>query len=163
MKVRGKANLIGLVADADSGRLLGIDMPVERDGEGFADWLKGYAERLGAKAVITDDLSTYKPVVDKLGLECQICVTHARKNAARRLRNLIDELHDDGGNWLIAMEREVREKSLRLRRLVVDLSVKWRSLLCHKRIRGVCDMSNVTERVIGRSNMRYKTIRATKV
>lgn len=38
MKVRGKAKLVGLVADAESGRLLGIDMLVERDSEGFADW-----------------------------------------------------------------------------------------------------------------------------
>ena len=40
VKARGKAKLVGFVADAKSGDLLGIDMPVERDGEGFAAWLK---------------------------------------------------------------------------------------------------------------------------
>ena len=80
VKVRGKAKLVGFVADVESGRLLGIDMPVERDSEGFADWLKGYVARLGVKAVATDDISTYKPVVDRPGLERQICVVHARKN-----------------------------------------------------------------------------------
>ena len=49
-----------------------------------------------------------------------------------------------------------------LRRLAVDLWVKWRRLLCHKRVRGVCDTNNVTERVIGRSKVRYKAIRGYK-
>ena len=174
VKVRGKAKLVGFVADAESGELLGIDMLVERDSHGFANWLKGYVERLGVEAVVTDDLSTYKPVVDGLGLEHQICVTHVRKNVARRLRkvkgwrewksrlrNLLDELPDDGGKRLMDMEREVRDEPT-LRRLAVDLCDKWRSLLCHKRMRGVCDTNNVTERVIGRSKIRYKTIRGYK-
>ena len=54
VKVRGKAKLAGFVAEAESGELLGIDMPVERDSDGFADWLKGYVERLGVNAVVTD-------------------------------------------------------------------------------------------------------------
>ena len=86
VKVRGKAKLVRLVADAKGGRLLGIDILVERDSDGLADWLKGYVERLGVKAVATDYLFTYKPVVDELGLERQVCVTHVRKNAALRLR-----------------------------------------------------------------------------
>ena len=47
VKVRSKAKLVGFVADAESGKLLGIDMLVERDSDRFADWLKGYVERLG--------------------------------------------------------------------------------------------------------------------
>ena len=67
VKVRGKAKLVGTAADDLSGRLLGIDIPVERDSDGFAKWLKGYVERLGVEAVVLDDLSTYKPIVDNLG------------------------------------------------------------------------------------------------
>ena len=65
MKVRGKANLVEFVAGVESGELLGIDMLIERDGDGFAAWLKGYGERLGVEAMVTNDLSTYKPVVDE--------------------------------------------------------------------------------------------------
>ena len=121
--------------------------------------------------MVTDDLSIYKPVVDELGLEYQIYVAHARKNAARRLRKvkgwqdwksrlrmLLDELHDDGSKQLMDMECGFREEPS-LRRLAVDLCAKWRSLLCHKRMRGVCDTNNVTERVIDRSKIRYKTTR----
>ena len=64
VKARGKAKLVGFVADAESGELLGIDMLVERDSDGFANRIKGYVDCLGVKAVVTDDLSTYKPVVD---------------------------------------------------------------------------------------------------
>ena len=61
-----------------------------------------------------------------------------------RLRMLLYELPDDGGSQLIDMERDAREYPT-LRRLAVDLWIKWRSLLCHKRMRGVCDTNNVTD------------------
>ena len=80
---------MGFVADAESGEPLGIDMPVERDRDGFADWLKGYVERLGAEALVIEDLSTYKRWFDRLGLEHQVCVVHVlRKNLARRLHKV---------------------------------------------------------------------------
>ena len=62
---------------------------------------------------------------------------------------------------MLMMEREVREEP-DLRRLAVDLCAKWRSLLCHKRMRGAHDTNNVTEQVIGGSNIRYKTLRGYK-
>ena len=77
-------------------------MLMERDADGFADWLKEYVERLGVKAVVTDELSTYKPVVDGLGLGRQICVTHARKNVARRVRKM-ETLH--GRQWFLTLGR----------------------------------------------------------
>ena len=57
------------------------------------------------------------------------------------------------------MEREVRDEP-NLRRLAVDTCVKWRSLLCHKRMRGVCDTNNVTGRVIGRSKILADRLRS---
>ena len=50
----------------------------------------------------------------------------------------------------------------KMRRLVVDLCSKWRSLVCHKRVSGMPRTNNVTERVIGRSKVRYKTVRGYK-
>ena len=41
----------------------------------------------------------------------------------------------------------------------MDLCDKWHGLLCHKRLIGVRDTNNVTERVIGESKIRYKTTR----
>lgn len=59
---------MGFVADAKSDGPLRIDMPVERDSDVVADWLKWYVECLGVEVVATDDLSTHKPVVGKLRL-----------------------------------------------------------------------------------------------
>ena len=78
-----------------------------------------------------------------------------------RLRMLLDELPDDEGKQLMDMEREAREEPA-LRRLTVDLCGKWRGLLCHKRMRGVCDTNNVTARVMGRSKIISKTTRGYK-
>ena len=100
VKAGGKAKLVGFASDAKSGKPLGIDILVERDGDGFANWLKGYVERLGVEAVVTDDLSTYNPAVAK-------CERLVRMES--RLRGLLDELPDDGGKRLMDMERVVRE------------------------------------------------------
>ncbi len=62
---------------------------------------------------------------------------------------------------MLDMERRVRAKPA-LRRLVVELGEKWRSLLCHQRVRGMPQTNNCTERTIGRSKVRYKTVRGYK-
>ena len=67
------------------------------------------------------------------------------------------------------MERRVRRQP-KLRRLVVELCEKWRSLTCHLRVRGMPQTNNCTERTIGRSKacaglrsgIRYRTVRGYK-
>lgn len=174
VKLKGEKAVVGFVMDAERGRLLGIDLLVERDRAGFTEWLSGYVDKFGVKAIVSDDLNTYKPVVEELGLEHQICLAHVRKNVRRRLKEiegwdwhkariwlLLRELPDDGGRELMRMERNVREDA-ELRRLVVKLSDKWRSLTRHKSARGLPETNNCTERVIGRSKIRYKTVRGYK-
>lgn len=101
--------------------------------------------------MVTDGLSTYKPVVDRLGLDRQVCVTHVSKNPARRmrkvkvwqawksrLRSLLDELPDNCGKRLMYMEREVREDpSMRL--LAIDY--ERNGVACYAT--SVCDNNNV--------------------
>ena len=174
LKLKGDKVVAGFVMDAASGRLVGIDLLVERDSAGFLDWLSGYVQELGVKAIVSDDLSTYKPAAEELGLDHQICLAHVRKNVSRRLGEiegwdwykariwlLLSELPESGGAELMRMEHKVRENA-ELRRLVVELSNKWRSLTRRKRIRGLPETNNCTERVIGRSKVRYKTVRGYK-
>ncbi len=85
VKVKGKKTVVGFVTDAQSGRLLGMDVLVDRDSEGFVKWLERYVSRFGVEAVVTDDLNTYKPVVEHLGMEHQVCIAHVRKNVRNRL------------------------------------------------------------------------------
>ena len=49
-------------------RGVGMDVLVQRDSEGFVRWLDGYVGRFGVEAVVTDDLNTYKPAVEHVGV-----------------------------------------------------------------------------------------------
>ena len=59
------------------------------------------------------------------------------------------------------MEQAVRAEP-KLRRLVVELCGKWPILLCHQRVGGMAQTNNCTETTIGRSKIRYKTVRGYK-
>ena len=182
LKVGGKQTVVGFVTDAESGRLLGMDVLVQRDSEGFVRWLDRYVSRFGVESMVTDDLNTYKPVVERLGVDHQslprarhgVCVAHVRKWVWNRLReiegwgwyrsriwSLMTELPWGGGRELLDIEPLVRRQP-KLHRLVVELCEKWRSLTCHQRVRGMPQTNNCTERTIGRSKIRYRTVRGYK-
>lgn len=175
MKLRGEKAAVGFVADAESGQLLGMDVLTRRDSAAFVEWLSGYVSKFGVESAVTDDLSTYKPVVEELGVGHQVCLGHVKKNAWNRLRGLDDEwerfrnliwrmlkeLPEDGGTLLLSMEREVRSED-DLRRLVVELVEKWLSLTRHRRRPWVPSSNNVTERTICSGKVRYKTVRGYK-
>ena len=122
-----------------------------------------------------DDLSACKPVVERMGLERQICIAHVRKRAWNRLDwidgwdwvkariwRLLTELPFDGDVELPRLERAVRDGDATLRRLCVDLSEKWRAPLRHRRRRDVPWTSNAAERAIGGGKIRYKTVKGYK-
>ena len=78
-RVKGEKAVAGVVADAATGEVLGLEALVERDSDGFADWLRDFVSDFGVEAMVADDLSAYKPVVRRLGVDHQICVTHVKK------------------------------------------------------------------------------------
>jgi transposase-like protein len=171
VKVKGRKMVLGFVVDPATGELLGLDLLMEQDAQAFLNWLRPYVEKHGVQVVVTDDLVTYKPALEELGVEHQVCLAHVRKNVARRLkesegwvwekekiRALMQELPPDGGKELLELEKGVREAP-KLRELVVDLCEKWRSLVCCQRRLGVPGTNNRTEQGIGRSKIRYKTLR----
>ena len=174
VKVRGRRMVVGFATDAESGQLVGMDVLAERDSDGFVRWLESYVRRFGVEAMVTDDLNTYKPAVEHLGVDHQVCIAHVRKWVWNRLREidgwdwyksriwlLLAGLPREGGRELLNMEPRVRRQP-NLRRLVVELCEKWRSLTCHRRVRGMPQTNNCTERTIGRSKIRYKTVRGYK-
>jgi len=174
VKLKGSKVVVGFITDPQNGKLVGLELLTGQDSRAFLLWLKRYAQKLGMKALLTDDLATYKPVVEELGVEHQVCLAHVRKNLARRLKGiegwekekaqlaaLIKELPEEGGKSLLALEKQVRGDP-RLRQLVVELSEKWRSLVCYKRLTRMPSTNNRTEQVIGRSKIRYKLLRGFK-
>lgn len=171
VRIRGRAALLGFVVDAETGVTVGVDILVEQDSQAFLRWLRPYVEHLGVEVLVTDDLMTYKPVVNELALGHQVCLAHVRKGVTNRLKKvkgweeekaciqqLVRELPQDGGAELLRLERWVRH-SPPLRRLVVDLLQRWPALICHQRIAGVPTTNNRTEQAIGKSKVRFKTVR----
>jgi len=174
VRVRGQAQLVGFVVDGESGKTIGVDMLVRQDGPAFRQWLRRYTETLGVEVLVTDDLNTYKPVSHQLGLPQQVCLAHVRKWVANRLRSiqggeeekalvrqLVRELPPDGGDRLLRVERRVRA-SPALRRLVIDVIARWPALVYHQGRPWVPATNNRTEQAIGKSKVRFKTVRGFK-
>jgi transposase-like protein len=88
LKVKGKQRVVGLAVEPESGEVLGLELLTQQDTQACIRWLKQYAEGLGVKVIVSDDLATYKPVMEELGVEHQVCLAHVRKNVKRRLREI---------------------------------------------------------------------------
>ena len=174
VRVKGVKKVGGVVADAETGQVLGLEALVERDADGFMERLGDFVSDCGVEAMVTDDLNTYKPAVERLGIDHQICMAHVRKWAWNRLDGidgwdwvkariwrLLTELPFDGDLEFLRLERMVRDGDATLRRMRVELVGKWRALLCRRR-GDVPWTNNVTERAIGRSKIRCKTVRGYK-
>ena len=93
VRVKGVKTVVDAVADAATGEALGPGVLVERDSDGFMEWLGDFARDYGGEAMAADDLSAYKPVVERLGIEHQICIAYVKKWA----RNRLDRI--DGWAW----------------------------------------------------------------
>ena len=88
VKVGGRQTVVSFVTDAESGRLVEMDVLVQRDSDGFVGWLQEYVSGFGVDAMVTEDLNTYKPVVESLGVDLQVCIAHVRKWVWNRLREI---------------------------------------------------------------------------
>ena len=64
---------------------MGLEALVERDSDGFMEWLGDFARDFGVEAMVEDDLSAYKPAVERPGLDRQIRIAHVKKRARKRL------------------------------------------------------------------------------
>ena len=85
VRVKGEKTVVGAVADAATGQVLGLEVLVERDSDGFMEWLCDFARDYGVEAMAADDLNTCKPAVERLGIDHQTCTAHAMKRAWNRL------------------------------------------------------------------------------
>src|SRR3990172_71415 len=174
VRIRGQAQLVGFVVDGESGKTVGVDVLVQQDGPAFRRWLERYTRELGVEVLVTDDLNTYKPVSQQLGLPQQVCLAHVRKWVANRLRairgweeekalvrHVVRELPADGGDCLLRLERRARA-SPELRRLGGDLLGRWPALVYHQGRPWVPATNNRAEQAIGKSKVRFKTVRGFK-
>lgn len=84
--------VVGFVVDGQSGSTLGFEVHFEDDGQAsLEDWLKPYAEELGARVLVTDDNESYGVAADGLGLAHQLCIAHVRKFVKRRSKSILEQ------------------------------------------------------------------------
>jgi transposase-like protein len=175
VRLRGRETAVGVVVDATTGQTVGVDLLVQgRETAAFERWLLPYVGTLGVAVLVSDDLATYKPVADRLDLAHQVCLAHVRKNVTQhlkeirgweaekeKLRTLVRELPRDGGEQLVALEGVVWAEP-KLKALVVRVAQNWPRLVLHTQRADVPATDNVTERAIGRTKVRYRTMRGLK-
>jgi transposase-like protein len=175
---------------------LGRSLPVaigyidEYHPETVRRFLQPLVQRLGVSVIVTDDLTTYYQVAEKLGLEHQVCQFHVRRWVGRTLRELRETLPED---WLWVLEeikslltelppegsrrlfelwkqipqrRAARKGALsaldQLRLLLIRLSEHWDHYRVFDWDQDVPWTNNGTEQVIGKMKMRSRTVRGYK-
>jgi len=156
VKVAGNGVTLGFVTDPSSGEIVGLEMLASREGEELARWLGEAAGHFGAKALVTDELDSYKPAAEKLGMQHQLCLAHWRKAVAGRLKQIkgyrkekelirealrkLDEAGLGAIRWLHQRLRQARpprkgEKQspeYALRMLTLDILENWNRLVCYQ-------------------------------
>ncbi|HUI87371.1 MAG TPA: transposase [Anaerolineales bacterium] len=153
-------------------------------------WLRGLMQRLGVGVIVTDDLSTYRLVTERLQPGHQVCQFHVRRYVGKSLKQLreqvpkewqwvmdeveelIDHLPPAGDKRLYYLWQrmsQIRRIGNRkpftaleqLRALVLRLSPHWQSF-CTYPFEEVPWTNNRTEQAIGRMKMRARTVRGYK-
>ena len=156
VKLSGNGVTLGFLTDPSTGEIVGMEILTSREGEELGRWIVEAAKRFGAKALVSDELESYKPAAEKAGLEHQLCLAHWRKAVARRLkktegypeekkliREALKELDDKGLapiRWLHQQFRGARppRKGQRqspeyaLRMLTLDILENWNRLVCYQ-------------------------------
>ena len=179
-----------VAVDLGSGEPIAIGYLPEQDPQAVRRWLAPLVQRHGITVIVTDDLSSYKVVAEKLQLGHQICQFHVRRWVGKALRelqetvpkewlwvleeihNLIDLLPPEGSKALYALwkklpgrrsKREQARSALeQLRDLLLRLSQDWQNYCTFQSEPLVPWTNNATEQAIGRMKMRARTVRGYK-
>ena len=154
VKLSGNGVTVGFLTDPESGEIVGIEILASREGEELARWLSAAAQHFGAKVLVSDDLDSYKPAAEKLGLSHQVCLAHARKAVALRLKKLegfeqakavirqalkelspqakrdVQRLHRHFARARPPRKGEKQSAEFRMRMLTLDLLENWGRLTC---------------------------------
>ena len=153
-------------------------------------WLEPLVQRHGITVIVTDDLSSYKVVAEKLQLGHQICQFHVRRWVGKALkefqetipmewlwvldeiRQLIENLPHEGSKTLYALWKQLpgrrskrnqaRSALEQLRDLLLRLSQDWHNYCTFQSEPQIPWTNNATEQAIGRLKMRARTGRVYK-
>lgn len=156
VKLSGNGVTLGFLCDPQTGDIVGMEILTSREGEELGRWILEAAKHFGAKALVSDELESYKPAAEKAGLEHQLCLAHWRKAVARRLKKIegyaaekklirealkqLDEKGLAAIRWLHQQFRQARpprkgqkqSPEYALRMLTLDILENWNRLICYQ-------------------------------
>jgi hypothetical protein len=156
VKLSGNGVTLGFLTDPSTGEIVGMEILTSREGEELGRWILEAAKHFGAKALVSDELESYKPAAEKAGLEHQLCLAHWRKAVAIRLKKIkgyekekqlirnalkqLDEAGLEAIRWLHAQFRQARpprkgqkqSPEYALRMLTLDILENWNRLVCYQ-------------------------------
>jgi len=186
----GEKQPVLVAVDLGTGQPLAVGYINEYDPQAVRRWLEPLVQRHGITVIVTDDLSSYKIVTEKLQLGHQVCQFHVRRWVGKTLKELqetlpkewlwvLEEIHQlldllppDGSKTLYALWKRLpgrrtlpsqsRSAMELLRDLLLRLSQDWQSYCTFQSEPEVPWTNNSTERAIGRMKMRARTLRGYK-
>jgi hypothetical protein len=153
----------------------------EKDAQAVMVWLRDLKQRHEIVVIVTDDLSTYRGITDKLKLGHQVCHFHVRLWVGRacwdlgqrltedwlwvidRLKIIMEDLPSNGGKQFLDLYKQLRgdlkhgQKRTavdELRHLLIRLSEKWERYTTNFHVPGIPWTNNCTKQAIGRMKMR---------
>ena len=92
VKVKGEYVGIEVVVDDESGELLGLDIIVSENSEEVLEIIRKVVEDVDAEVIVSDGHGAYTEVVNELGLEHQICRSHAKRNMDGLAKSIREQL-----------------------------------------------------------------------
>jgi transposase-like protein len=186
----GEKQPVLVAVDLGTGEPITVGYVDEVNPQAVARWLRPLVQQHGISVIVTDDLSSYKVVAEKLQLGHQVCQFHVRRWVGKTLkdlqetvpkswlwvldevRQLLDVLHPEGSQRLYALWKQLpgrcpgqhqsRSALEQLRDLLLRLSRDWHSYCTFQSEPEVPWTNNATERAIGRMKMRARTVRGYK-
>ena len=186
----GEKQPVLVAVDLGTGEPLAVGYINEYDPQAVRRWLEPLVQRHGITVIVTDDLSSYKIVAEKLQLGHQVCQFHVRRWVSKALkelqetipkqwwwvleeiRQLIEVLPPDGSKSLYTLWKQLpgrhskrnqaRSALEQLRNLLLRLSQDWQNYCTFQSEPEVPWTNNSTERAIGRLKMRARTVRGYK-
>ena len=186
----GEKQPVLVAVDLGTGEPLAIGYINEYDPHALRRWLEPLVQRHGITVIVTDDLSSYKIVAEKLELGHQVCQFHVRRWVGKALkelqetipeewlwvleeiRQLIDLLPPDGSKPLYALWKQLpgrrslpsqaRSAMEQLRDLLLRLCDHWQNYCTFQSEPEIPWTNNATERSIGKMKMRARTVRGYK-
>ena len=186
----GEKQPVLVAVDLGTGEPVAVGYINEYDPQAIRRWLAPLVQRHGITVIVTDDLSSYKIVAEKLQLGHQVCQFHVRRWVGKTLkvlqetiskewlwvldeiRQLLEVLPRDGSKALYALWKQLPGRRSKrnqarlaleqLRDLLLRLSQDWNTYCTFQSEPEVPWTNNSTEQAIGRMKMRARTVRGYK-